>query len=453
MRVTAARRKAQAQLIDLATASGLSAAHQHEHAQALLWFTHAVRLASSDPERHRLNRIRVRNWDRCVIQPDFRLALPGFRYMQDHFLAFEFHASGRFSGLDDDGRGFDLGPRPAGRTPHPRRSGEARRRCVQPRRPLARVRHARRTGRDPRLPDAEARGGLGHRRDERDRPRLQPRRPPASHPDRRGARVWDVERRTFPTPRLPHPAPWRRSASTVPVVGWSPLRATAGAGRLPSPTRRSSRSYAPVPHSLGNFGVSHGGADVVAPRFVDGDRVLLTVRRWNNRSDDLVWLDAATGAVLHTNNPLGTDERLTSLSVDPEGKTVAAFWNSVGRIFRVPKGDLAAVIPREDTWFEDATFSPSGDELATVGLDTVVKFRSVREPDDLALRPTRHPLRHPAMTVRVRYSPDGAQSRRRAVGRGHLRVEVPDGPSRRLPHRQAGSDPRGFQPRRPARDA
>ena len=54
--------------------------------------------------------------------------------------------------------------------------------------------------------------------------------------------------------------------------------------------------YDAVPHSLGGFGVSHGGPDAVVPRFVDRDRMLLTVtdRR------DLEWRDAATGAVLST---------------------------------------------------------------------------------------------------------------------------------------------------------
>ena len=413
IRATAARRKAQAQLIDLATASGLSAARQHEHAQALLWFTHAVRLADDDPERQRISRIRVRNWNERVIQPDFRLALPGFRNMQDRFLAFEFHISGRFLlVLSTTGAGsiWDLDRRAELAIPDaPARLSAA---AFSP------------DGRSLAL------GTPGGKVEVRDFPTMRlaagwdtegisvtalafsPDARRLAISDRRGARVWDVESRTFLTPRLPHPEPVetirfdRAGRRLVTVAGDRMARTFATAGDSVEPL------YPPVPQSLGNFGVSHGGADAVAPRFVDGDRVLLTVRRWenrDNRSDDLVWLDAATGIVLHTSEPPGTAERLTSLSVDLEGKTVAAFWNSVGRIFRVPKGDLAAVIPREEYWCEDAEFSPSGDELATVGHDTVVKFRSVREPDDLSLRPARHPLRHPAMTVRVRYSPDGAR--------------------------------------------
>ncbi len=96
LRVAEAGRKALAQLVDASAASGLSAARREDHAQALLWFTHAVRLASSDPERDRLNRIRVRNWDRRVLQPDRRFTLQEFRSQQDHILAFQFHASGRY---------------------------------------------------------------------------------------------------------------------------------------------------------------------------------------------------------------------------------------------------------------------------------------------------------------------------------------------------------------------
>ena len=168
--------------------------------------------------------------------------------------------------------------------------------------------------------------------------------------DHRGARVWDVERRTFLTPRLPHPKPVetirfdRAGRRLVTVAGDGMARMFAAAGDSVEPL------YPPVPQSLGNFGVSHGGADAVAPRFVDGDRVLLTVRRWDNTTGATTssgWT-RRRGPSCTRASPPGTVERLTSLSVDPEGKTVAAFWNSVGRIFRVPKGDLAAVIPREE---------------------------------------------------------------------------------------------------------
>jgi eukaryotic-like serine/threonine-protein kinase len=410
IRAATARSKAQAQLIDLATASGLSAARQHEHAQALLWFTHAVRLAADDPERQRVGRIRVRNWSERVVQPDYRLVLPGFRSMQDRFLAFEFHVSGRFLlVVSTTGAGliWDLDRR--SELPIPDAPARLSAAAFSP---------------DGRL---LALGTPDGKVEVRDFPTmklvagwdtegtsvtaivfsLNALRLAIS--DRRGARVWDVERKTFLTPRLPHPAPVetirfdRSGRRLVTVAGDRMARTFTLAADSVEPL------YPPIPHSLGHFGVSHGGADAVAPQFVDGDRVLLTVRGWNDKSDDLVWRDAATGTVLHTSDPPGPGKRLTSLSVDPEGKTVAAFWSNVGRIFRVPNGELLAVISFEETWYENAEFSPSGEELATVGHDTFVKFRSINEPQDLSLRAARHPLRHPAMTVRVRYSPDGAR--------------------------------------------
>ena len=196
------------QLIDLATASGLSASRQHEHAQALLWFTHAVRLADDDPERQRISRIRVRNWNERVVQPDFRLAIPGFRNMQDRFLAFEFHVSGRFLlVLSTTGVGsiWDLDRRAELSIPDaPSRLSAA---AFSP------------DGRSLAL------GTPGGKVEVRDFPTMRlaagwdtegisvtalafsPDARRLAISDRRGARVWGVERRTFLTPRLPHPKP------------------------------------------------------------------------------------------------------------------------------------------------------------------------------------------------------------------------------------------------------
>ena len=208
IRATDARGKAQAQLIDLATASGLSAAHQHEHAQALLWFTHAARLADLDPERQRVSRIRVRNWNERVIQPDFRLALPGFRNTQDRFLAFEFHVSGRFLlVLSTTGAGsiWDLDRR--AELPIPDAPARLSAAALCP---------------DGRL---LALGTPGGKVEVRDFPTMRltagwdtegisvtaltfsPDARRLAIADCRGARVWDVERRTFVTLRLPHPKP------------------------------------------------------------------------------------------------------------------------------------------------------------------------------------------------------------------------------------------------------
>ena len=97
--------------------SGISAAGREDHAEALLRFTHAVRLASSDPERERLNRIRVRNWERRALQPESRLSLPGFRSQQDRILTLRVPPRGPSPDRPDDRRPrHALGPGPRART-------------------------------------------------------------------------------------------------------------------------------------------------------------------------------------------------------------------------------------------------------------------------------------------------------------------------------------------------
>ena len=99
-------------------------------------------------------------------------------------------------------------------------------------------------------------------------------------------------RPAFVTQRLPHPSPVLamsfddRGSRLVTVAGDERARVFA----VPSETTRS--LYDPVQHTINDNRVSHGGPDAVVPRFVDGDRLLLTVtdRR------DLESRDAATGA-------------------------------------------------------------------------------------------------------------------------------------------------------------
>ena len=162
LRVAEAGRKALAQLVDSSAASGLSAARREDHAQALLWFTHAVRLASSDPERDRLNRIRVRNWDRRVLQPDRRLIPPGVPIPAGPCPRLPVPRLGPLPDrLDHHRARHALGPGRRGHRIDPRRTGTAQRRRLQRRRPPVRIRNPRGPGRDPRLPRAPARWNGG----------------------------------------------------------------------------------------------------------------------------------------------------------------------------------------------------------------------------------------------------------------------------------------------------
>jgi eukaryotic-like serine/threonine-protein kinase len=408
LRVTDARRKLQAQLIEVSNASGLAAARQDEHAQALLWFTHAARLAADDPERQRLPRIRVRNWQRGVLRPDVLVALPEFRPKQDRYLVLEFHVSGKYLlALSTTGLGllWDLDrDQPMPLSDGPKRltaaafSPDGRHLALGTREGLVEVR------------DFPSLRKLVSWDTEGERVTALTFSPDNRHlavGDHRGARVWDVDRKNFVTPPLPHPGPvvalvFDGEGGRLVTVSGAANDQTARTFTIPG---ESTRPLYAVPHTLGGFGVSHGGPDVVAPRFVDDGRVLLTI---TNRRD-LVWRNASTGAIIRTSETPRGRAYLTSLTVDPAGKTVAALWTNVGRVFKVPDGAVVAAIPFEETWFEDAAFSPSGDILATGGHDTTVKFWSMSEPNDLALSHVHHPLRHPWMAVRVRFSADGSR--------------------------------------------
>ncbi len=232
-----------------------------------------------------------------------------------------------------------------------------------------------------------------------------------------GARVWDVERRTFATPRFPHPASVvamsfdDRGSRLVTVCEDERARTFAVPGEADKPLCN------PMPHSLGSFGVSHSGPDAVVPRFVDHDRMLLTVtdRR------DLKWRDAATGAILSTSKAPNGQDHLTSFTVSTDGNTVAAAWTDAGRIFTILPEAAASgqalnrrvasfdTTPRADTWNEHVAFSPRGDVVAVAGGDTLIRFWSPEETSDLAARPVYHPLRHPTTVVRFAFSPDNSR--------------------------------------------
>ena len=235
--------------------------------------------------------------------------------------------------------------------------------------------------------------------------------------DHRGARVWNVDTRAFAAPRLPHPQPVRamsfnlRGSRLVTASDDRLARIFDVVSEVPKPI------YDPVPHTLSNFGVTHGGPETAVPQFVDRDRMLLTV---TDRLD-LVWRDAATGAIVSTTKaPIGQDY-LTTFAVSHDGKTVAVAWVDAVRIFSIlpdatesdelQQRRVAHLVstPHVDTWNEHITFSPAGDVVAVAGGDTFVRFWAPQETGDVTARPMYHPLRHPTMPVRVAFSPDGSR--------------------------------------------
>src|SRR4029453_8140413 len=91
---------------------------------------------------------------------------------------------------------------------------------------------------------------------------------------------------------------------------------------VPAGEGESRPLFAPVPHSGGFFGVTHGGPDSVAPRFVNRGRELLTV----TGGSDAVWRDVRTGDPLRTVAAPPDFHRLTAIAVSPGGRYLALVW-------------------------------------------------------------------------------------------------------------------------------
>ncbi|HET6879173.1 MAG TPA: protein kinase, partial [Pirellulales bacterium] len=67
------RRKAETTLTDMYTSHGLVAAERNDFQEALLWFATAANAAENDPQRGRANRLRFRNWLRRVPVPVYAI--------------------------------------------------------------------------------------------------------------------------------------------------------------------------------------------------------------------------------------------------------------------------------------------------------------------------------------------------------------------------------------------
>jgi hypothetical protein len=84
-----AKEKTELTLVDMYTSAGLVADERGQPDQAVLWFANAARLATSDPQRQRANRIRVRSWSREVPKP-----VRVFEHGGQPLRSIQFHAEG-----------------------------------------------------------------------------------------------------------------------------------------------------------------------------------------------------------------------------------------------------------------------------------------------------------------------------------------------------------------------
>jgi len=414
-----ARRDAQRQLIDLSGASGLTAARQGDHSLALLWFARTVQLAKEDPDQEELNRIRFANWRRNVSLPEGSFTVPNFRPSQDRFRTLEFSPDGKYL-LSAASTGDCLvWDRLVGRLvplPGPATRGTAI--AWQPGNGLLAV--------------AEKEGPIHILAPPEFRPVEQP--VPASGEvgvlafsrdghllawgGKDGARVWDLKKKEYATPLLPHP----NRVTSLSFSAAGDLLATSARDLKARVFRVAAEGreplFPPVPHTLAEYGISHGGPDRVAPRFAADDQVLLTANHTAVGVSPFVWRSATTGTILASSEVRPTRDFLNAFTVGTDGIIGATVWGRDARLWNARTQQILAAVPTFQSDFpEDVVLAADGKTLVTCGHDTTVRFWSVDDRPGDTLTPSASSILHPAQAVRVSLTSDGQ----------HLAVALWDG--------------------------
>jgi WD40 repeat protein/tRNA A-37 threonylcarbamoyl transferase component Bud32 len=387
VRQAALRQQAEVTLVDMYTSAGLVAGERGEPAQAVLWFANAARLADSDPQRERSNRIRVRTWSRETPTPVRALAHGGqqLRSMQFHaegrhivtltirdkVTVWDFHQDAvlplpgvdrpvRSVAFSPDGRWLAFGL-PQGNVEilaFP--SGEL----------IHRIEHP---------------GPVVALLFSRDGNRLAM----ASHV----VRVWDCQSHRFATPELVHPQQVSALAFSASgdhlATGCEDRQARVFA--IAGPSAPEAPRFPPVPHWLKFFSY----VNPVPPTFVDQDRGLLTVTSQRT----VVWLDAATGKQLRLVPQDNACAHFFAISPDERYVTMGNYaeisrWDTPnGRPFGKRMGHPGHVV--------SAAFSPDGTRLIA-GSENAVRIWSF--PDCSPLGPL---LKHQTQLNQTAFSPDG----------------------------------------------
>jgi WD40 repeat protein/tRNA A-37 threonylcarbamoyl transferase component Bud32 len=399
------------QLIDATTQSGLLAARDGDHALALLWFARTSELASEFPERETLSRIRYANWLRSVWTPEGALAVPGFRQDQDHFREFGFSPDGKYLLVRATAGDLLIWDRPTGRLVQLPELAELGSAAWDPKSGLLAV-----GGRDGKIrlleppnftpvEEVRAEGDVAVVAFSPEGRRL-------AWGGAKGARVWDREKKAYRTPLLPHGGPVATLAFSADgvILATSARDEKARVFRVAADT--SDPLFPPVPHVPAGYGISHGGAESVAPRFAAGDRVFLTVgKKTRDAVYGLQWRSAATGEILKTSEPPLGHDYVGAIKVSPDGNRVVvsrdAGWV---RMWDARTQEIVAGIrPGEGAldWCEDFAFSADGTVVATCDQNMRVQTWFVEDERNLELTRATPPVLHPHLAVRVDLSRDG----------------------------------------------
>jgi WD40 repeat protein/tRNA A-37 threonylcarbamoyl transferase component Bud32 len=439
-----ARGREREALADLNVTHGLTVAAQGDPAQAVLWFAHAARLAGGDAEQEAAHRARVRFWSRRVPTPVRALPHPGQRLAQ-----IAFHPQGRyllavsqpsFQSLPNrltlwdlaeerplpwpgdgqavgcavwgpDGRSVILGLRApdGGAEVHSFPGGELLQRIDVPGPVLAMTLN----------PDGNLLVLAG-----------------------RSVRVWDLKKRAFVTPELPHPAAVRAvvfsTAGDRLATACQDNRARVFA--VPGDAEKPRPLFPPVSHRW----YHNTNLLVSPPAFLPRGKVLLTVTdsadadwaRWDTRTGerlpalslpravtriashvvasssdgDHIAVGGFSGAHLWdtTTDPptvhfLEHRNYVTSLTFSPDGRTLlTASEDRTARLWSVADGTLQGPAFAHQASLDHAAFSADGRLLATAQQDGLVRVWAPAQGD-----PVEHQLPIGPGPTFAALSPDG----------------------------------------------
>ena len=224
----------------------------------------------------------------------------------------------------------------------------------------------------------------------------------------KGARIWDRQKKDFATPFLPHAGPVATLAFSIDGT----LLATSAHDQISRifrvPSTNADPLFPPVAHFIAEYGINHGGADRVAPRFAAGDTTLLTVERVGTIAH-LMWRSCTTGDVLATTEAIPGHEFLGAFDVSLDGKRLAVTWSGgLARLLDTQTRTIVASVPAgENYWCEDVAFSADGKILVSGGHDMKVLTCFVEDQQNLNLLRVAPPIAHSKQVVRGALSRDG----------------------------------------------
>ncbi len=403
-----ARQRVQEQLVDLSAESGLTAAAKGDHTLALLWFARTNELSREDQTRQELSRIRYGNWLRSTWNPEGVWSMPGFRQDRDQFRIFELSPDGRYLlAAKRNSKCFVWDCALSRPAPLDSALAESTAGAWAPGTGQLAL-----AGSDSRIHILEhasldmteeipAEGAIECLAFDAGGRRL-------AWGGSRGARVWDRAAKAFVTPLLDHGA-------TVATLAFS------SDGGLLATSARDARArvfavgsaaaqplFSPVPHVLAEYAINHGGADRVAPRFANGDAVLLTVEP-SQGMYNLQWRSSRSGAIVRTTPATDGHFFLSAFRVNATGTRVAAAWSD-GRVvvLDAATGAISSSIPTtESYWVEDLAFTAGDEELALGTHGMRVEFWRLDEASGLHAQPGAPFVPHTKQVVRFSLARDG----------------------------------------------